>query len=105
AGVVEGGPVWARGQRAFSIARPSELEAVFDVPDGRIGEVVAGSAVVISALNGDNVAWAGRVREISPSADPVTRTYQVRTSIVKPPPSLRLGMTVSVTLARVGVEP
>jgi len=103
--MVEVGTVVAAGQRAFSIARPSELEAVFDVPDGRIGEVVAGSSVVVSALTGDNVAWAGRVREISPSADPVTRTYQVRTSIVKPPPSLRLGMTVSVTLARVGGAP
>jgi RND family efflux transporter MFP subunit len=45
------------------------------------------------------------VREISPSADPVTRTYQVRTTIVDPPSSLRLGMTVSVTLPRVGGAP
>jgi multidrug efflux pump subunit AcrA (membrane-fusion protein) len=35
----------------------------------------------------------------------VTRTYQVRTSIVKPPPTLRLGMTVTVTLPRVGGAP
>jgi RND family efflux transporter MFP subunit len=102
---VEAGTVVAAGQRAFSIARPSELEAVFDVPDGRIGEVVAGSAVLINPLSGDSAAWAGSVREISPSADPVTRTYQVRTSIVKPPPTLRLGMTVSVTLPRVGGVP
>jgi multidrug efflux system membrane fusion protein len=103
--LVDVGTVVAAGQRALSIARPSELEAVFDVPDGRIGEVKAGSSVVINPLSGDNEAWAGRVREISPSADPVTRTYQVRTTIVNPPPSLRLGMTVSVTLARVGGAP
>jgi membrane fusion protein, multidrug efflux system len=102
--MVEVGTVVAAGQRALSIARPSELEAVFDVPDARIGEVKAGSSVLINPLSGDE-AWAGRVREISPSADPVTRTYQVRTTIVKPPPSLRLGMTVSVTLARVGGPP
>jgi len=35
----------------------------------------------------------------------VTRTYQVRTTIVNPPPSLRLGMTVTVTLPRVGGAP
>ena len=103
--MVEQGTVVAAGQRAFSIARPSELEAVFDVPDGRIGELRSASAVLINPLNGENAAWAGRVREISPSADPVTRTYQVRTSIVNPPASLRLGMTVSVTLARVGGAP
>jgi multidrug efflux system membrane fusion protein len=103
--MVEVGAVVAAGQRAFNIARPSELEAVFDVPDGRIGEVRSSSAVVINPLQGENTAWAGRVREISPSADPVTRTYQVRTTIVNPSPSLRLGMTVSVTLPRVGGAP
>jgi len=101
---VESGSVVAAGQRVVSIARPSELEAVFDVPDARIGEVKTGSAVVIAELSGGK-AWAGRVREISPSADPVTRTYRVRTSIVNPPSSLRLGMTVSVTLPSVGGAP
>jgi RND family efflux transporter MFP subunit len=61
--------------------------------------------VVISELGSGGTTWAGRVREISPSADPVTRTYQVRTSIVNPPPTLRLGMTVTVTLPRVGGAP
>ncbi len=103
--LVEAGSVVSPGQRVMSIARPSELEAVFDVPDARIGEVRALSSVVINPLSGDGTAWAGRVREISPSADPVTRTYQVRTTIVNPPPSLRLGMTVSVTLPLSGGPP
>ena len=103
--LVEVGAVVAAGQRAISIARPSELEAVFDVPDGRIADVRLNSSVIVTPLQGESVAWAGRVREISPSADPVTRTYQVRTSIVNPPPSLRLGMTASVTLPRVGGAP
>jgi RND family efflux transporter MFP subunit len=102
---VEVGSVVAAGQRAMSIAQPSEREAVFDVPDARIGDVKTGSSVIINPREGDGVAWAGRVREISPSADPVTRTYQVRTTIVNPPASLRLGMTVSVTLPRVGGAP
>ena len=103
--LVEAGSVVSPGQRVMSIARPSELEAVFDVPDARIGEVRNLSSVVINPLSGDGTAWAGRVREISPSADPVTRTYQVRTTIVNPPPSLRLGMTVSVTLPLTGGPP
>ena len=51
--MVEVGTVVAAGQRALSIARPSELEAVFDVPDGRIGEVKAGSSVLINPLSGE----------------------------------------------------
>jgi RND family efflux transporter MFP subunit len=103
--LVETGSVVAAGQRAISIARPSELEAVFDVPDVRVDELRTSAAVVISPVQGADAVWAGRVREISASADPVTRTYQVRTTIVNPPPSLRLGMTVSVTLPRVGGAP
>ena len=103
--LVEAGSVVSPGQRVMSIARPSELEAVFDVPDARIGDVRSLSSVVINPLSGDGTAWAGRVREISPSADPVTRTYQVRTTIVNPPPTLRLGMTVSVTLPLTGGPP
>jgi len=103
--LIEVGAVVAAGQRAISIARPSELEAVFDVPDGRIGEVRPNLTVVVNPLQGDGTAWAGRVREISPAADPVTRTYQVRTTIVNPPSTLRLGMTVSVTLPRAGGAP
>jgi len=102
---VEAGSVVAAGQRVVSIARPSELEAVFDVPDARIDEVRTAYAVVISPLQPASGAWAGRVREISPSADPVTRTYRVRTTIANPPSSLRLGMTVTVTLPRVGGAP
>jgi RND family efflux transporter MFP subunit len=103
--LIEVGSVVAAGQRAISVARPSTLEAVFDVPDARIGELQSNSAVVIAPVQGEKTVWAGRVREISPAADPVTRTYQVRTTIVDPPPSLRLGMTVSVTLPRVGGAP
>ena len=42
--MVEVGSVVAAGQRAISVARPSELEAVFDVPDMRIGEVDTGGS-------------------------------------------------------------
>src|SRR5262245_25645419 len=102
---VEVGTVVAAGQRAMSVARPSELEAVFDVPDARIGDVRVATAVTVYPLSGEGASWAGRVREISPSADPVTRTYQVRASISNPPASLRLGMTVSVTLPSSGGAP
>lgn len=103
--LVEVGTVVAAGQRAISVARPSELEAVFDVPDARIGDVRTASTVTVYPLSGEGAAWQGRVREVSPSADPVTRTYQVRASISNPPPSLRLGMTVSVTLPSAGGAP
>jgi membrane fusion protein, multidrug efflux system len=92
------GTVVAAGQRVLNVARPSELEAVFDVPDSRIGSVRDMADVLLTMSDDASAIYAAHVREISPSADALTRTYQVRASIDAPPPSLRLGMTVTVTL-------
>lgn len=96
--MAEEGSVVSPGQRVMSIARTGELEAVFDVPDARIEEIRGASEVQIALLSAPQARYPGRVREVSPSADPVTRTYQVRTSIPTPPWNLRLGMNVAVTL-------
>ena len=40
------------------------------------------------------VKAAGRVREVSPQADPVTRTFRVRVGLAHPPERMRLGATV-----------
>ncbi len=93
---VEAGAVVAPGQRVLRIARPSELEAVFNVPDSRIESVRGATAVELTMLGDSTKRYAAYVREISPTADAFTRTYQVRASIADPPANLRLGMTVTV---------
>lgn len=98
--MVEAGAVVAMGQHVLSIARPSELEAVFDVPDAHIDEVRSAATAQLALLNTPDKYYPARVREISPSADPVTRTYQVKTALPQPPAGLRLGMTVTVLLPR-----
>ena len=90
--MAEEGAVLSPGQRVMSVARPSELEAVFDVPDNRIDEIRGASDVQFALLSSPAALYPARVREVSPSADPVTRTYQVKTSIPNPPWNLRLGM-------------
>jgi membrane fusion protein, multidrug efflux system len=96
--MAEAGSVVAAGQPVVRVALPDELEAVFDVPDNHIDELRGNSELEIRFLGGQSLSFAARVREISPSADPVTRTYQVRASIPDAPQNLRLGMSVSVTL-------
>jgi RND family efflux transporter MFP subunit len=41
------------------------------------------------------VTAIGRVREVSPRADPVTGTFAVRVRLIDPPPAMRLGSTVT----------
>ena len=36
----------------------------------------------------------GRVREVSPQADPVTRTFEVKVGLTDAPEAMRLGSTV-----------
>jgi RND family efflux transporter MFP subunit len=101
------GTVMSPGQTVLTVASPGELEAVFDVPDGQIEAVRQATVARISLLSAPAKPFDGHVREISPSADPTTRTYQVKTSIPSPPSELRLGMTVAVELpdaqARAGI--
>jgi len=101
----DAGSVVAQGQRVVALAQPSAPEAVFDVAEQRVDEVRGEPSIEIVVLSLSNTKLGGSIREVSPSADPVTRTYQVRVSIENPPPNLRLGMTATVTLRRTGPAP
>jgi RND family efflux transporter MFP subunit len=51
--------------------------------------------VQIALTNDPSVRATGRVREVSPQADPATRTFQVKVGIIDPPPAMELGSTVT----------
>jgi RND family efflux transporter MFP subunit len=101
----DAGTVVMQGQKVVALAQPSVPEAVFDVAEGRVEEVRGDPNIEIEVLSLPGTKLSGSVREVSPSADPVTRTYQVRVSIENPPPNLRLGMTAAVTIRRTGSAP
>ena len=86
----------------MKLARDGEREVLIAVPESRIGELKKAGRVEVRLWTQPDVALAGRVREIAPSADAATRTYAVRVSIVDPLPALQLGMTANVVLADSG---
>ena len=99
AGVITGieaepGQVVAAGSPVVRIAQDGPRDVVFSVPEDKIAMVRAGSDVSIRIWAGDKTL-AGKVREVSASADPVTRTFQVKVS-VEGPDAPALGSTVSV---------
>jgi RND family efflux transporter MFP subunit len=87
------------------IARQGGRDAVFDLP-ARVKEAARGLDPVVNvALTSDpSVRATGRVREVSPQANPVTRTFAVRVGLSDPPAAMRLGTTVtgSIELASGG---
>jgi RND family efflux transporter MFP subunit len=91
----ESGEVVQAGQMVFTVARDSGWDAVFDV-SAQVLRTAPGDADVIVALTDDpNITAKGRVRQVDPQADPVTRTFKVRVAVNDPPPAMRLGATVT----------
>lgn len=91
----EPGEVVAAGQMVVQLAREGGRDAVFDFPP-RVKDALAADTVIeVVSTTDPNVRALGRVREISPQADPVTRTFRVRVGLANPPDALRLGSSVS----------
>ena len=90
----EPGQVVSAGQPVVRLAQDGARDAVFAVPEDKLGLMRQGSAVEVRVWPGQS-QLAGRVRELSASADPVTRTYQVKVALEgrQLPP---LGATVTV---------
>src|ERR1700726_1961532 len=91
----------------IQLARQGGRDAVFDVPEQARRTGPREPVVEIALTNDPQVRAACRVREVSPQADPASRTFQVKVGINDPPEAMRLGATVAgrITLsAPPGVE-
>jgi RND family efflux transporter MFP subunit len=90
----EPGEVVQAGQLITRVAPKGGRDAVFDVPGQMLRSVPYESLVTVSLTDDPAVTTIGRVREISPQADPVTRTFEVKVGLTDPPAAMRLGATV-----------
>ena len=96
----EVGQVLAQGQGMVKLARTDELEILVGVPEHRLKVVRDASQISFELWSEPGHLYHARLRELSPAADPVTRTYSARFSVIDPPPFIGIGMTASLTLAR-----
>ena len=92
------GQVVTAGQPIFDFAWSSERDVYLDVPQDRLAEVSVGQSATVSVTSVPGNAWAGHVREVSPAADPQSRTYRIKIAIDAPDPRIALGMTAEVAL-------
>ena len=90
---VEAGQVVAPGQPVVRVAHSGEIEVRVDVPEHAL-EAARRSAqweVRVPAIG--EASLPARVREISPVADPASRTYPMRLSLAGDQAGLALGMS------------
>lgn len=94
----EPGQVVTAGTPVVRVAVDGPRDVVFSVPEDKVSSIKLGMAVKVRGWAQDTTSplATAKVREVSASADPATRTYQVKLAlneITSPPP---LGATVYV---------
>jgi RND family efflux transporter MFP subunit len=91
----EPGEVVSPGRMIVQVARESARDAVFDVPPQVKNAAPKFPDIRVALVSDPAVSAIGKVREVSPRADPVTGTFAVRVRLIDPPAEMRLGSTVS----------
>jgi RND family efflux transporter MFP subunit len=97
---VQVGQVVNPGQTVVSVARPDVREAVIDVAEDLAGALRVDTQLAVTLQLDPRLRVAGKVREIAPQADQVTRTRRVRITLEAPPESFRLGSTITTLIPR-----
>lgn len=92
------GQVVSAGQTVLTIVQDGDREVEINVPENRIEELRKAQQLNVTFWALPELTITGKVREISPMADKVSRTYKVRISLVNPPQEINLGMTAAVTV-------
>lgn len=93
----EVGQVVAAGQAVVRLARTDTLEVAFAIPETRAQAVRSLKVAEVSLWAEGSRRYSAALRELSAVADPLTRTYAARVSILDPDEHVMLGMTANVT--------
>lgn len=93
----EAGQVVNVGQMIVRLAPPTERDAVFAIAESAFEgfQPEDRPQVTVTLLSDPAISSDGAVREVSPIADPATRTYQVKVGLENPPEQMRFGASVS----------
>lgn len=95
----EVGQVVAAGTPVVRVAQLGEKEIVIGIPEDKVNTLRRISDVRVRIWANPNSVIPGKIREMSPIADPATRTFTAKISIPTAPADVKLGMTAYVTFA------
>jgi multidrug efflux system membrane fusion protein len=97
------GQVVSAGQTVYGLAWTGDTDVALDAAASDLGRIAIGqgASVTFPALPGRR--FGARVREVSPAADPQSRTYRVKLTLTEPAAGVHFGMTGDATLSPVPV--
>lgn len=90
------GQVVAAGTPVVRVAQAGEKEVVIGIPEDKVDALRSIADIQVRIWANPKELIKGRLRELSPVADPATRTYNARVAIDNVPASVKLGMTAYV---------
>lgn len=96
---VDMGQVVAVGQPAVKLARLDEKEVHFDIPENRLAKIKAHQQVEVALWADGDRRIKAIIREIAAVADPFSRTYRIKATLLEKQDNVQLGMTVTVWLS------
>lgn len=76
--MVEVGQVVAAGQTVFTLAADGEREVLISLPEQNFSRFKIGQPVTVELWTQREQRFPGRIRELSPAADPRSRTFAAR---------------------------
>ena len=94
----EAGQVVAAGQSVFTLAADGVREVAFALPEGMIANVRPGQAVQVEAWSRPGQRWNGRIRESARAAEPGSRRFAARVTVVARAGAIDLGQSARVYL-------
>lgn len=95
--LAEVGQVVGAGQAVLRVAQDGEREVAISIPESHLAALKIGAPAEVTLWSGDDEArYTGRLRELAPAADPVSRTYPARVALKNADARLALGMTARV---------
>lgn len=100
----EVGQVVAAGFPVVKLARSGEKEVRVSIPEDQVDLLRGARELSVRTWANPQAGLDGKLRELSPVADPATRTFTAKISLPKAGPEVRLGMTATVQFARAGAS-
>jgi RND family efflux transporter MFP subunit len=95
------GQVVSAGQAVYGLAWSGDVDVTLDAAASDLGSIAIGQSALVTFLALPGRTFEGRVREIAPAADPQSRTYRVKLTLVAAADAVHLGMTGDAALAPV----
>ncbi|NLD56279.1 MAG: efflux RND transporter periplasmic adaptor subunit [Burkholderiaceae bacterium] len=98
----EAGQVVAVGQSVVRVAQAGDVEVLVNVPERDLSRVREGTSWTVTLAGIPGRQWLASLRELSPAADPASRTYAARLSLRGDTAAVALGMSAVATAEGAG---